>query len=177
MADETQEQALHIADNGRIYSLPSGDYLYAEDVDALRAFFLHEHDESFKLWRPPNDPGLVVQEFNGSGKVIVQSVKRLGDFATYTREEAEHGVNEQGETWGVVIARKYFAAHPEPMPYAESKEGDVWMIRNVEHGLMKEWRPFEHKGSNLLVGPSNSLIPTMSLPGPVEAVRVWPVES
>lgn len=96
-----------------------------QQIDALREFFRAEEDERLGRWRWPDSPRYVV---------------RPSDFdETYTYVFDE----ETFELWGVngfddtkqdvpgvarEAARAYFDAHPEPKPWHDAAEGEVWVL-------------------------------------------------
>ncbi len=93
--------------------------LAADDVRALREFFQHERDIELGRWRSKRHPNYVVL-VDGRNDVCVldersaevELVSRAGQSAT---EHAE-------------VAREFFAAHPEPKPWHNAKDGEVWVL-------------------------------------------------
>ena len=98
-------------------------FLSEEEMDELRAGFQAERDEALGRWRDPEHPDLVC--YPVAGDLDAVWVMYEGDGLAYMREKDQvfYAGNEFSE-----VARRYFAAHPEPKPWEEAKAGEVWIL-------------------------------------------------
>ena len=109
-----------------------------EGVDALREFFRAEEDERLRRWRFPEDPDFVVYAAwtadpprRGVRGVTVLSESIPHRYAVWEDNiDTLYGtsVDEDARKRARDAARAYFEAHPEPKPWHEAKEGEVWVI-------------------------------------------------
>lgn len=101
--------------------------LLPRSVDALREFFLHERDEQLGRWRWPADPDYVVYPKHPDGGGRPDSFRVFQESTGNTWSyDLEHLRDTKGEPWDA--ARAYFDAHPEPKPWHDAKEGEVWVV-------------------------------------------------
>ncbi|WP_295851290.1 hypothetical protein [uncultured Microbacterium sp.] len=116
------------ASNGRRISADSRSGIWlnesvirisAEDADALREFFQAEADERIGRWRWPEKPDYVV--YPRADHVAVVN-EQSGNALQATRDQAD--IN----TGLCRAARAYFDAHPEPKPWHDAVEGEVWIL-------------------------------------------------
>ncbi|MDQ1111095.1 hypothetical protein QE418_000543 [Microbacterium testaceum] len=91
------------------------------DVIALREFFQAESDERLGRWRWPENPDYVVYPCSVKTRVRVLRESGTGDL-----EWVDQGDGRSYEF--VHAARAYFDAHPEPKPWHDSVEGEVWIL-------------------------------------------------
>lgn len=138
MANETQEQGLHMDNVGRIYGLPTGDFVYERDIAALRGFFLQERDEQLGRWRWPENPDYVVYPDGTSRRVVKESNGTNMSVSLFDRERMETYLDSY-----VGAALAYDAAHPEPKPWeVDPKFGDAWAFKSADSDreLLAVWR-------------------------------------
>jgi hypothetical protein len=113
----------------------------AAGIEALREFFQDALDQQFGRWRWPEDPDFVVypdtedpggEGLKGGVSVLCES---RGEVDWFTREAAQQGRNSNVMTAQAAIA--YFREHPEPKPWHDAAEGELWILRmtNTENGL------------------------------------------
>ena len=98
--------------------------LTTADFAALREFFQAERDETLGRWRDPENPDWVV--YPDEIPTVVWAVdEKTGAGEAWSRVSVE--------TLTVFIksadvARRYFAAHPEPKPWDAAQPGEVWAL-------------------------------------------------
>lgn len=95
---------------------------YGETVD-LREFFRAEEDERLGRWRWPEDPDYLVYPESISPVVVRVVRESTGVQQAISRAKAGHQRTAMQQA-----ARAYFDAHPEPKPWREAREGEVWVI-------------------------------------------------
>ena len=100
-------------------------FLSEEEMDELRAGFQAERDEALGRWRDPEHPDLVC--YPVAGDLDAVWVMYEGDGLAYMREKDQvfYAGNEFSE-----VARRYFAAHPEPKPkpWEDAQPGEFWIL-------------------------------------------------
>ena len=94
-----------------------------DKVQALREFFQHERDVELGRWRWPENPDYVVYADGTSRRVIRESSGTTMQVSLHDRKVMTTYLDSY-----VGAARAYDAAHPEPKPWHEAKEGEVWVI-------------------------------------------------
>ena len=106
-----------------------GNGIYTlETTEALRAFFQAERDETLGRWRDPENPDYVVYPLADGTVMIFNEQSRYREFWSRkgTREYELKGGSAD-------VARRYFAAHPEPKPrppfaaYVDKNGSAVWV--------------------------------------------------
>lgn len=106
-------------------SMPDGTYpmqaAAGDDVQAIREFFRAEEDERLGRIRSEVDPDIVIYPVSTNQIRIIDQASH-GNWATFDREDAD-GLGPMSRS-----AAAYFDAHPEPKPWHEAKEGEVWLI-------------------------------------------------
>lgn len=111
------------SDPNRIAVVNAGGHLESvlapDRMHALREFFQAEADERLVRWRWPENPDYVVYPRVDHVAVVNE---KSGNALQATRDQAE--IN----TGLCRAARAYFDAHPEPKPWHDAKEDDVWII-------------------------------------------------
>ena len=98
-------------------------FLSEEEMDELRGGFQAERDETLGRWRDPKNPDLVCYPVLGNLDAVWVMYEGNGLSCLATRTRWEY--SDFPETAG-----RYFQAHPkpEPRPWEEAKEGEVWVI-------------------------------------------------
>lgn len=98
-----------------------------EKLTALREFFQHERDIELGRWRPKEHPEYVVYLHDDDRVRVVResdgvsySWNRLSVTLPYGQGCAEIQFQP--------VAREFFAAHPEPKPWHNAKDGEVWVL-------------------------------------------------
>ena len=97
--------------------------LTTADFEALREYFQAERDEQLGRWRDPESPNLVC--YPVAGDLDTVWVLNEVDGLAYMRErnQAFYAGNRFSE-----VARRYFAAHPEPKPWEDAQPGEFWIL-------------------------------------------------
>ena len=101
-----------------------GGYDPRRVTDALREYFQRERDTQLGRWRDPQNPDMVCYPVAYDLDAVL--VMYEGDMTRYYATRS---------TWKDVTpycvseaARRYFAAHPEPKPWEDAEEGDIWVL-------------------------------------------------
>lgn len=92
-------------------------------VKSLREYFRDERDRELGRWRSSADPIFVGYKARPGKVKLVNEV--TGDHEFYSRRQA--GQFSQSEF--DAIAEEYFDAHPEPKPWHDAKQNDVWALQ------------------------------------------------
>ena len=97
--------------------------LSEEEMDELRAHLQAERDQELGRWRDPEIPDMVC--FPVVGDLDAVWVGYEGSGLAYMRErnQAFYAGNKFSE-----VARRYFAAHPEPKPWEGAEPGEFWIL-------------------------------------------------
>lgn len=105
----------------------------AECTQALREFFQHERDQELGRWRWPENPDYVVyldrtRRFVHQPAVLVVNERDGGQ--AYVSRDGELSAFGVGARDGSLehAANAFFAAHPESKPWADAKDGEVWLL-------------------------------------------------
>ena len=138
--------------------------LSEEEMDELRARLQAERDEALGRWRDPENPDMVCYPVAYDLDAVL--VMYEGDMTRYyaTRTDWErirpHYVSE--------TAGRYFAAHPEPKPWDDAEEGDIWVL--TRYGAEE---PFFVTGGEFT---STDLAVATDLDDPriTDGLRIWP---
>ena len=137
--------------------------LSEEEMDELRAHLQAERDEQLGRWRDPENPDCICYPVAGDPDDIW--VLNEVDGLAYMRErnQAFYEGNKFSE-----VARRYFAAHPEPKPWEEAKAGEVWIL--TRYGAEE---PFFVTGGEFT---STDLAVATDLDDPriTDGRRIWP---
>ena len=96
-------------------------------VDALREFFQHERDEQLGRWRWAANPDYVVTPFEGDPDHVLVVQESAGVACEFWRASTSGPSLTGYHSRLAPSARAYFAAHPEPKPWHDAKEGEVWV--------------------------------------------------
>lgn len=124
VALDTEGRIFELHDEHGANMLEDAPWLGSDDMQALREFFQAEADERLGRWRWPENPEYVVcPRDNGSVTVFEESSPTAA--LTFWK-----GVSRPGTSSGKYMdaARAYFDAHPEPKPWHEAVEGEVWAL-------------------------------------------------
>lgn len=89
---------------------------------ALREFFQAERDEELGRWRWPENPDYVVYRTDPVCISVID--EKDGCEWVYYRG----GLNFTCPDLIAEAGEAYFVAHPEPKPWHDAKEGEVWVV-------------------------------------------------
>ena len=103
-----------------------------ETTEALRAFFQAERDQELGRWRDPEEPDWVVSPYDRNANAAIVYNERTRFTCFWQRRAAE----TSSENHSSGVAKRYFAAHPQPepkpRPWKEAKPGEVWVLTRWE---------------------------------------------
>ena len=103
---------------------PQAEGLYDPDTtNALRAFFQAERDQELGRWRDTENPDCICYPVAGDPDDIWVVYEGSGLAYMRERNQAFYAGNKFSE-----VARRYFAAHPEPKPWHDAKAGEYWLV-------------------------------------------------
>lgn len=133
------------ASNGVTITPEDDGFLFADDDDqsssyhitsrvtaALRAYFTAERDSELGRWRDPENPNKVVYPAGNNGARILCEI----DGASFHRRRDDHP-----SLVGMDSAARYFAANPEPRPWEDAAEDDIWLLDGADHrGTLKPYQ-------------------------------------
>lgn len=98
--------------------------------EARKEFYQHLRDKELSRWRWPENPNYVVYALETPGHTG-------SDYRECTVVDERRGLRQEfgsdlpqchgGEFREA--ARAYFAAHPDPKPWHDAKDGQLWLIR------------------------------------------------
>ena len=130
---------------------------------ALREYFQAERDEELGRWRDPENPDCICYPVAGDPDDIWVVYEGSGLAYMRERNQAFYAGNKFSE-----VARRYFAAHPEPKPWEEAKAGEVWIL--TRYGAEE---PFFVTGGEFT---STDLAVATDLDDPriTDGRRIWP---
>ena len=97
--------------------------LSEEEMDELRAHLQAERDEQLGRWRDPENPDCICYPVAGDPDDIWVVYEGSGLAYLRERNQAFYAGNRFSE-----VARRYFAAHPEPKPWEDAQPGEVWLV-------------------------------------------------
>ncbi len=118
----------------------------SETNKALREFFLHERDKELGRWRWPENPDYVVYP-EGTSRLVVRESNGHGlRISLHDRKVLETHLDSY-----VGAARAYDTAHPEPKPWHDAEDGDVWALTGAG-GLEQPFRRVGGKWLSFTVG-------------------------
>lgn len=113
---------VHLEDGGPVWA---GGSQYGERKEkitqAFREFFLHERDTELGRWRSKKYPEYVVYPTVERKTVYVCTEEHPQSGEYIMSHVAGHAMNE-------IVAREYFAAHPESKPWHDAQPGEVWAL-------------------------------------------------
>ena len=137
--------------------------LSEEEMDELRAHLQAERDEQLGRWRDPENPDCICYPVAGDPDDIWVVYEGSGLAYMRERNQAFYAGNRFSE-----VARRYFAAHPEPKPWEEAKAGEVWIL--TRYGAEE---PFFVTGGEFT---STDLAVATDLDDPriTDGRRIWP---
>lgn len=100
--------------------------LLASQLFAVREFFQHERDIELGRWRSKGHPEYVVypQDEENYGVIVVdESGSCNSDYVSVNMAAGSSPAPRVIE-----VAREFFAAHPEPKPWHNANDGEVWAL-------------------------------------------------
>ena len=106
---------------------PRETYLIQSQYEAARAFFQAEQDEQLGRWRDPENADWICYPDEMSPNWVLVIQESTGDTDTVFRHT--WGSTEDDEF--ILVADRYFAAHPdvEPhKPWHDAKVGEYWLV-------------------------------------------------
>ena len=159
--------------DGRIHLSRAGygNGIYTlETTEALRAFFQAERDEALGRWRDPQNPDYVVYQVDRESDFIRVLNECTGEVR-YTRKvmfTASAGPFLVTRN----VARRYFAAHPEPKPWNAAQPDEIWVLTDEDRSEV--FRCGENGLYSLKTGdPLSRLFPILTI---TSGRRIWPEE-
>lgn len=116
--------------NGEHWSVPRNETREPFEIStsalaALRQFFQHERDKELGRWRDPENQRYVVHPFSDTTDEVRVTDEETGYHFQVAREAA---LVAGSFNPGMPTARAYFTAHPEPKPWHDAREGEIWII-------------------------------------------------
>lgn len=118
-----------VASNGVTVNRGDGDWCHVaalpippHEYQALREFFQHERDEELGRWRHPDYPNFYARRVS-KGEVGVWS-ERTNQYRIVCEPMEQYTYNTAERQ----VARLFLEAHPEPKPWEDAKEGEVWLL-------------------------------------------------
>lgn len=136
--------------------------------DALREFFRAEEDKRLGRWRSTIDAAWTAVVQADSGYVVFRHDDGERGFSvapdqsnmpSWTRELQE-------------VAREYFDAHPEPKPWRDAKDGEIWALT-----IGPNTDAYEYDASNayfVRVSSHGTRGISMASFGVTDGRRIWP---
>lgn len=124
--------------------LVDGEQVSPNNAQALREFFGAEADERLGRWRWPENPDYVVYPVGDDVVDVLRessvsdSTRGPGRQASITRAVAATWDRDYSQNFHR-SARAYFDAHPEPKPWLDAADGEVWALTGAG-GLEQPWR-------------------------------------
>ena len=107
----------------RFTALDGSTHVILGDPDKVRAFFQAERDEELGRWRDPENPDYICYPVAGDPDDIWVVYEGSGLAYMRERNQAFYAGNKFSE-----VARRYFAAHPEPKPWEGAEPGEFWIL-------------------------------------------------
>ena len=161
--DVGRVQLRHAGEGSGVYTL--------ETTEALREYFQAERDIELGRWRDPENPDLVCYPDEMSPNWVLVIQESTGDTDTVFRHT--WGSTEDDEF--ILVADRYFAAHPEPKPCDAAQPDEIWVL-TINNDTEEVFRCGERGLYSLKTGnPLGSLLSCGS--NKITAGhRVWPGE-
>ncbi len=165
----------YVADNGVVLTGTDDDSIrwhpgisQRRASEVLREFFQAERDQELGRWRDPENPDYICYPVAGDPDDIWVVYEGSGLAYMRERNQAFYAGNKFSE-----VARRYFAAHPEPKPWHAARPDcdEIWVL--TIHGCEQPVYVTEFGGEPAFQVPGGE---TMSLShGAITAGhRVWP---
>ncbi len=165
----------YVADNGVVLTGTDDDSIrwhpgisQRRASEALREYFQAERDQELGRWRDPENPDCICYPVAGDPDDIWVVYEGSGLAYMRERNQAFYAGNKFSE-----VARRYFAAHPEPKPWHAARPDcdEIWVL--TIHGCEQPVYVTEFGGEPAFQVPGGE---TMSLShGAITAGhRIWP---
>ena len=119
-------EELNVAPTDHLIIPPVTTGLGERTQQALREFFQHERDQELGRWRWPENPDVVVQADKGGERAWVVDERNQQITGWVWRADLDRST---ARAQVVAAARAYFDAHPEPKPWHDARDGQLWIIR------------------------------------------------
>lgn len=155
---------------GHVILPPAVMGLGEESQQALRELFDAEKDAALGRWRWPAHPDYVVYPKDEHGQTVVLN-ETTGHNITFLRGQ----VNRHGSDYAQ-CALAFFEAHPEPKPWHDAKQGEVWVVKTTlewEQAEIVTPRAVTSTGKFMDVNAHHPAVEVTS-PRIVEARRIFP---
>ena len=144
--------------------------LTTADFKTLRAFFQAERDEELGRWRDPENPDYVVYPL-ADGTLMVMLFNEQSQYRGFwSRKGTRECVLKGGSA---DVARRYFAAHPEPKPWDAAKPDcdEIWVL--TIHGCEQPVYVTEFRGEPVFQVPDGETI-SPHRKSITAGRRIWP---
>lgn len=118
---------------GKTNLLDDYNFLNRGDLEALAEYIQHNRDEELGRWRWPEHPKYVVYLKEPDAGGCIRDFRVVNEETGRSRDVSRSVVQQFGSPsqFGEAV-EAYLAAHPEPEPWKNAKEGEVWLITS-EH--------------------------------------------
>ena len=143
-----------------------------DEFDALREFFRAEEDERLERWRWPELPGYLVYHWEqpqSAGVVVVSELEMVPSRVLYRDSDPENQTPEYR------AARAYFDAHPEPKPWHDAEDGELWALTIDGAEDIYVFVSTEEAGFRMFPARSTVFRPGAFPDEVTEGRRIWPV--
>lgn len=139
--------------------------------NAMAEWYQHRRDVELGRWRDEHDPDMVVYPdvpyVTGIPRIAVLDERKPDQVHTFSEGSARAREGSRAE-----VARRYFAAHPEPKPWHDAKANEAWVITTSEGEQQAAYTIGERNGGVHFETPS--FVFELDDPQIVHAVRLWP---
>lgn len=122
------QYGLILADGSNDGGHPNRQVLTYDGIHALREFFRAEGDKRLGRWRWPEGPDYVVYPFEGASDHVLVVQESAGVACEFWRGTVNGPSLTGYHSRLSPAARAYFDTHPEPKPWHDPKEGEVWVL-------------------------------------------------
>src|SRR5690625_1001900 len=94
--------------------------------NAMAEWYRHRNDEHLGRWRDPENTNNVVYPLYDNSVRVLREATGVGETVKRRVQNAnqERNISPSAKA----SARRYFDAHPEPKPWHDAKEGQVWIL-------------------------------------------------
>lgn len=101
--------------------------LSAVEAQGLRKYFEQERDRELGRWRCPTDSKYVVTP---AGELPEHGINVTNERNGFSLKFSRHAVFQDMYYKPFAdVALAYFAAHPEPKPWHDAANGEVWLVK------------------------------------------------